>query len=76
MTLGDFTVKKAKMGREICILLKIDLVESKCAVLQIITIICVTQVQNIFKIRALIRRLLTKDQIFTIAPNFIFSQIS
>ena len=44
--LGDFTVKNVKLGREICILLKIDYVEAKCGVLQIITIICVTHVQQ------------------------------
>ena len=30
--LGDFTVKNTKLGREICILLKIDLVKTKCGV--------------------------------------------
>ena len=48
MTLGDFTVKNAKLEREIYIELKIDKVETKCAVLQIIIIICVTRVQKIF----------------------------
>ena len=41
----------------------------KCAVLQIIIIICVTHVQKIFKIQALIKQLLTKYQIFTILPQ-------
>ena len=46
-----------------------DKVETKCAVLQIIIIICVTRVQKHFKIRALIKQLLTKYQIFTILPQ-------
>ena len=48
MTLGDFTVKSAKLEKEIFIQLKIDKVEMKCAVLQIIIIICVTHVQKNF----------------------------
>ena len=48
MKLGDFTVKNAKLEREIYIQLKIDKVETKCAVLQIIIIICVTRVQKNF----------------------------
>ena len=48
MTLGDFTVKNAKLEREVCISLKIDKVETKCAVLQIIIIICVTRVLKNF----------------------------
>ena len=31
--LGDFRVKNIKLGREICFQLKIDKVETKCAVL-------------------------------------------
>ena len=70
MTLGDFAVKNAKLEREIYIYLKIDKVEMKCAVLQIIIIICVTRVQKIFlKIQTLIKQLLTKYQIFTILPQ-------
>ena len=49
ITLGDFTEKNktkqnkhAKLDREICIELIIDQVETKCGVLQISTIICVT----------------------------------
>ena len=39
------------------------------------TIICVTNVQNDFKIRTFIKQVLTKYQIFKkIAPNFTFSQ--
>ena len=41
-------VKTAKLGREICIQLKIELVETKCCVLQIITIILFSYVQNHF----------------------------
>ena len=41
--LSDFTVKKCKIGKEICIQLQLDWVETKCGVWQIITIICVTQ---------------------------------
>ena len=41
----------------------------KCAVLQIITIICVTHVQKNFQIRASIKQLLTKYQIFTKLPQ-------
>ena len=48
VTLGDFMVKNAKSGREICIYLKIDQVETKYAMLQIITIICVTHVEKNF----------------------------
>ena len=38
----DFTEKNAKLGREICIKLKIDLVENNYNAWQTITIICVT----------------------------------
>ena len=41
-------VKNAKLGREICILLKIDQVETKYGVRLIITITCVTYVQKDF----------------------------
>ena len=41
LTLSDFTVKNSKMGREICIQLKIDQVEMNSGVRQIITIISV-----------------------------------
>ena len=44
-------------------------VEMKCAVLQRITIICVTRVQKNFQIRASIKQLLTKYQIFMILPQ-------
>ena len=46
--LGDFTVKNTKFGREIYILLKINLMETKCGVQWLITIICVTYVQKDF----------------------------
>ena len=46
--LGDFTVKNAKLEREIYIQMKIDKVETKCAELQIIIILCVTHVQKNF----------------------------
>ena len=46
VTLSDFTVKNAKLGREICIQLKINLVETKGGVRWLITIICVTYVQK------------------------------
>ena len=45
---GDFMVKIAKLGREICVLLKIDDVETKCDVLQTIVITCVSFVQKDF----------------------------
>ena len=41
----------------------------KCDVLQIITIICVTHVQENFQIRTSIKQLLTKYQIFTKLPQ-------
>ena len=45
----SFTFKNnAKLGREICMLLKIDKVETKCGVQQIFAIICVTYVQKDF----------------------------
>ena len=44
--LGHFTVNNTKLGREICIQLKIDQVEMNCGVRQIFTIICVTYVQK------------------------------
>ena len=48
--LCNFGVKNTKFGRESCIIkLKIDSVETKCAVLQVITIICVAHVQKIFR---------------------------
>ena len=40
--LGDFKVKNAKLGREICTELKINYAETKYSVRQIITVICVT----------------------------------
>ena len=46
--LSDHTVKYTKLGREIYISLKIDQVEIKYNVLQIITIICVKYVQQYF----------------------------
>ena len=72
--LGDFTVKKnpSKLRREICIL-KLDYVETKCAVLQIITII-VTYVQknsnSIFN-QAVIDKI---SNFHEIAPNLTYSQ--
>ena len=63
--LGDFRVKNVKLGRNIYIKLKIDWVETKRGVWQIITIICVTYVQKDFKIRTLIKLLLTEYQICT-----------
>ena len=48
VTLADFTVKNVKLERDICIELKIDWVETKRGVLQIITIVCVTYVQKDF----------------------------
>ena len=44
----DFTGKNAKLGREICIKLKIDKVGTKCGVRQMITITCFTYVQKEF----------------------------
>ena len=46
--LGDFMVKDAKFGMEICIKLKISKVKTKFGVLQIITLICATDVQKDF----------------------------
>ena len=43
-------VKITKLGREICISLKIDYVETKCGARQIITNICVTYMQKDFYI--------------------------
>ena len=57
--LGDFTVKIAKAGREIRIL-KIDQVETKYGVRQIIEIICVTCVQNIISDLKFIEALIDK----------------
>ena len=45
---SDFTVKNAKLGRAICILLEIDQLEAKCGLRQKITIKCVTYVQKDF----------------------------
>ena len=76
VTLGDFTVKNpAKLEREICIELKIDYVETKCAVLQII-ITCVTHMQKNFEIRTSIKQLLTKYQILTKLPQIPHSHIN
>ena len=75
--LGEFAVENAKLGREICLKLKIDKVETKCGVCQIITIICVTYVQKNLKIWTLIKHLFTKYQFFKeIAPNFTYLQKS
>ena len=43
----------------------------KCGVRQIITIICVTYVQKNFKIRTLIKQLLTKYQFLTKLPQIV-----
>ena len=48
VTQSDLTVKNSKLGKEICIQLKIYLVETKCVVRWLITIICVTYVQKDF----------------------------
>ena len=50
--LGDFYSKKKNiiLGREICIELKIDWVEMKPGVRQMITIACVTYVQKDFRL--------------------------
>ena len=40
--LDDFMIENTKFVREICISLKIDLVETKCGEQCLITIICVT----------------------------------
>ena len=71
--LGDFTVKKAKLGREICIQLKIDKVEeTKCCVRKIITIICVTCVQNNANFNwTLVNKI---SHFNVIDPNFTHSQ--
>ena len=50
----QFTLKNAESGRLICISLKIYNIEKKCGVRQIITVICVTYVQQNFKIRTYI----------------------
>ena len=67
--LGDFAVKNAKLGREIGIWLKINKVETKCTVLQIIPIVCVTHVQKNFQIWTSIKQLWTKYQIFMKLPQ-------
>ena len=64
-----FYGKKRKMGKGNLYLTKNRLIETKCAVLQIITIIYVTHVQKNFEIRASIKQLFTKYQIFTILPQ-------
>ena len=46
--LGDFTVKTATLGREICIQLEIDLVKTKCGVRQVIAMIRGTNLQKDF----------------------------
>ena len=69
VTLGDFTVKNVKLGREICVELKINLVETKCGVRWLNTIISVTYVEKDFYIRTLIRQLLTKYQFFKKLPQ-------
>ena len=61
--------KKHKIGKGNLYLTENHYVETKCAVLQIITIICVTHVQKNFQIQASIKQLLTKYQIFTILPQ-------
>ena len=66
-------VKNVKLGKEICIELKIDWVETKRGVRQIITIVCVTYAQNNFWIRTLMKQLLTKlPQISHFQNNHIF----
>ena len=75
--LGDFMVKNATFEREIYIKLKIDKVETKCDVLQIIIIICVARVQKNFLSSSFNYAVIDKISNFhDIAPNFTFSQIS
>ena len=62
VTLGDFAFKHAKLGMEICIQLKIDLVETKFPVRKIITDIWVICVQKNSQFRTLIKHLLAKYQ--------------
>ena len=51
--------------------MKIELVETKCCVLQIITIIWVIYVQNDFLFQTLIIQLMTKYQIFKKLPQIL-----
>ena len=68
-------LKNTKLGKEICILIKIHLVETKFAVPKIITIIEVTYVRKNSKIQALIKQLLAKYHFFQeIAQNFTSSK--
>ena len=69
VTVGEFKVKTAELGREICFKPENQLSWNECAVLQIITIICVTHVQKNFEIRTSNKQLLTKYQIFTKLPQ-------
>ena len=75
--LGDFMVKKHKFGMEICIYLKIGLVEMKCGLRWLITILCITNVQKDFKIQLLkISFFLTKSpQIMHTYKNCNFNSI-
>ena len=59
-----FCAKKSKLGREICILLKLYLVETKCSVLKTITIIGVTCMQKNSQIQTMIKQLLANYRFF------------
>ena len=63
--------KTAKLVREIRIKLKIDLVKTKCGLLQIITMIRVAHVQKDLKLKEVSNKILNFHEI---APNFIYSQ--
>ena len=63
-----FYGKKRKIGKGNLYITE-NRLKSKCAVLQIITVICVTHVQKNFQIQTWIKQLLTKYQFFTKLPQ-------
>ena len=72
-----FYCKKTENWKGNLYLIENWLIWNEYAVLQIITIICVTHVQKNFQIQVSIKQLLTKYQIFLILPkNLTFSQKS
>ena len=77
VTLGDFALENTKFEKKICVLLKINLMETKFSVRRIIAIIWVTCVKKNIQIRTLNLEVIGKVSIFQeIPPNFTSSQKS
>ena len=76
VTLGDFTVKSVKLGREICIELKIENVETKCGVQQIIMYMCHICVKGFLNSNFNLAVIDKVSNLHEIGPKFTYSQKS